>query len=143
MPIRPLATVLPSQVAIKYGVKSGQLLTHPRVCQNDATHLNQLTRLDHKAALPEKWLGGETDIGEQLGDATAGCRLMNMHHERSCHTTTRIRARDKEMVDIAGRLKVCISRDVTGLGQPGNQCKLHRQIITGRTISELPDAAAH
>ncbi|WPC66750.1 hypothetical protein SBP18_20135 [Rhodoferax ferrireducens] len=44
---------------------SGQFLAHPRVCQNDHFHLNQLTHLDHKAAPPEKRLGGETDIGEQ------------------------------------------------------------------------------
>ena len=90
-----------------------QFLAHPRVCQNDTAHLNPLTRLDHKPALPEKWLGREADIGEQLGNATAGCRLMNMRHERPCHTATRIRGRDKKMVDMAGRLKVCISRDVT------------------------------
>lgn len=72
------------QADINSGV-GGQKFNHSHTCPHHATRFNPLRRFNGKAALAEKWLGGEADIGKQPGDARAARRLVKMRHQRLCY----------------------------------------------------------
>lgn len=86
----------PTYLATKSGVIRAQLFAHSRIRQNQAFDFHLLTGLDDEAALRKKWRGSETDVGEQLLEATAGGRLVDVLHQRPGHTAMRIRASDEK-----------------------------------------------